>query len=73
MKPSSSRSNAEIAKAARDGPGIDAAMRRAVAAELEMRRKLGYPIVTLESLGQQPATNGHPEPERPPNGAGKPS
>lgn len=44
------RTNEEIARAARDGPGIEAAMKRAVAKELDMRRKLGLPIVTAESL-----------------------
>jgi hypothetical protein len=47
------RSNEEIARAARDGAGIDAAVKRAVAKELDMRRKLGLPIVTAESMKSQ--------------------
>jgi hypothetical protein len=42
--------SAEIAEAARDGPGIDAAMRRGVARALEIRRKLGLPIVTPKDV-----------------------
>jgi hypothetical protein len=48
--PMKQRSNEEIARAARDGAGIDAAVKRAVAKELEMRRNLGLPIVTEESM-----------------------
>lgn len=46
------RTNEEIARAARDGPGIDAAVKRAVAKELELRRKLGLPVVTEASIRQ---------------------
>lgn len=47
MKPKTSE---QIAAAARDGAGIDAAVKRAVAKELDMRRRLGLPIVTAESI-----------------------
>jgi len=53
------RRNDEIARAARDGPGIDAAVKRAVAKELDMRRRLGLPIVTEESM----KANGVPGPK----------
>lgn len=59
MKPKTSE---QIAAAARDGAGIDAAAKRAVAKELDMRRKLGLPIVTTDSLEarqqQSPRRNG---------------
>jgi hypothetical protein len=41
-----------VAKAALDGPGIDAAMKRAVSKALEEHRKLGQPIVTASTLGR---------------------
>jgi hypothetical protein len=52
------RSNEEVAKAARNGPGIDAAMRRGVAKALEERRKLGLPIVSSETMKGPPQSNG---------------
>lgn len=57
------QNNKEIARAARDGEGIGAAMRRAVANTVDERRKLGLPIVTEDSIrkkGRGGADNGTP-------------
>lgn len=42
-----------VAKAALDGAGIDAAMKRGVVKALDERRKLGQPIVTQTSLSKK--------------------
>jgi hypothetical protein len=54
------RSHEEVAKAARDLPGIESAMKRGVAKALDERRKLGLPIVgeTKPSRGKSPGGDG---------------
>jgi hypothetical protein len=49
--------NERTAKAARDGAGIDAAMRRAVAKAVSDRRKLGLPIVASDIPGSRGAAH----------------
>lgn len=61
------RSHEHIAAAARDGPGIDAAVKRAVAKELDMRRKLGLPIVTEQSMQSKPSAAPHKQNGTPPH------